>query len=367
MSLLVYTRPGYEGYAAQECNAILQHQDWAGYSRPWPGLGFCELLPAEGPATAPVPHFKGALVFARQWLNPAARLEGLPTNDRITPLLAQLRSWLPSGEIAGFHIEHPDTNEGRELARFCKKFAGAFLQGLKKAGFQKLELADKGSGSPALPWVHICFDSYESCFIGLRFHEHPPWSLGIPRLKMPKDAPSRSTLKLEEAFLRLLTPFELERLLAQSGPLQAVDLGAAPGGWTYHLLKRGYHVIAVDNGSLREELLQTGQVEHLRADAFHFRPKSQVHLMVCDVVDQPAKVTSLMEKWFCERWCQTAIFNLKLPMKKKLPEIQNALDRLRSFKPKLLRACHLYHDRDEVTFIVSMKDLQPGKSQMAKH
>ena len=49
--------------------------------------------------------------------------------------------------------------------------------------------------------------------------------MGIPRLKFPSDAPSRSTLKLEEAFHMFIPYDEWEERL--EGGLQAVDLGHA--------------------------------------------------------------------------------------------------------------------------------------------
>ncbi|WP_297471632.1 SAM-dependent methyltransferase, partial [Acidithiobacillus sp.] len=66
---------------------------------------------------------------------------------------------------------------------------------------------------------------------------------GIPRLRFPAGAPSRSTLKLEEALLVLLNERERERWLRAG--MTAVDLGAAPGGWTFQLVRRSLRVIAV--------------------------------------------------------------------------------------------------------------------------
>ncbi len=93
-----------------------------------------------------------------------------------------------------------------------------------------------------------------------------PWPLGIPRLRMHADAPSRSALKLEEALLVLLDDAERQRLLQPD--MRAADLGAAPGGWTWILTRQGLRVIAIDNGPLRPQLLESGRVEHLRADGF---------------------------------------------------------------------------------------------------
>ena len=55
-----------------------------------------------------------------------------------------------------------------------------------------------------------------------------PFYMGIPRLKFPADAPSRSTLKLEEAFHVFIPADEWDERLANG--MWAVDLGACPGG-----------------------------------------------------------------------------------------------------------------------------------------
>ena len=62
-----------------------------------------------------------------------------------------------------------------------------------------------------------------------------PWTMGIPRLRFPPSAPSRSTLKLEEAFHMFLGQEVMAEKL-QAG-MTAVDLGACPCGWTFQLVK----------------------------------------------------------------------------------------------------------------------------------
>ncbi|MFX8098641.1 SAM-dependent methyltransferase, partial [Acinetobacter baumannii] len=83
-------------------------------------------------------------------------------------------------------------------------------------------------------------------------HDSAPWPLGVPRLRLHPDAPSRSALKLEEAFLTLLDDRERERLRRPG--MRAADRGAAPGGWTWVLLRHGLRVYAIDNGPLRAHL-----------------------------------------------------------------------------------------------------------------
>ncbi len=85
--------------------------------------------------------------------------------------------------------------------------------------------------------------------------------MGIPRLKFPADAPSRSTLKLEEAFHVFIPADEWDERPANG--MWAVDLGACPGGWTYQLVKRNMWVYSVDNGPMAQSLMDTGQVTWL--------------------------------------------------------------------------------------------------------
>jgi 23S rRNA (cytidine2498-2'-O)-methyltransferase len=76
--------------------------------------------------------------------------------------------------------------------------------------------------------------------------------------------------------------------------------------------------------------------------------------MVCDMVEQPARIAALVAMWFREGWTERCIFNLKLPMKKRLEEvnkcravIETALQLTgREYEIKIKQ---LYHDREEVT------------------
>ena len=67
---------------------------------------------------------------------------------------------------------------------------------------------------------------------------HSPFPGGKPKIALPVEAPSRAYLKIEEALLWSSAPFQPED--------QAVELGSAPGGASYALLKRGLKVIGVD-------------------------------------------------------------------------------------------------------------------------
>jgi len=142
-----------------------------------------------------------------------------------------------------------------------------------------------------------------------------------------------------------------------------VDLGAAPGGWTWQLVNQNMFVTAIDNGPMSESLMESGQVTHLTEDAFTFQPQKAFDWMVCDIVDKPARVTELMTQWLVKGWCRETVFNLKLPMKQRYPEVKGCLASLESALQEQgvqyhLAAKHLYHDREEIT--VHVRVLNPG-------
>ncbi|WP_434928771.1 23S rRNA (cytidine(2498)-2'-O)-methyltransferase RlmM [Shewanella sp. HL-SH8] len=286
-----------------------------------------------------------SLIFTRQMFAAGELLIDLPEQDRMSPIVAALGEISRCGEL---RVETPDTNEAKELSAFCRKFTVPLRQGLKKAG---ILLAKE---SQSRPIVHVCFIGPGKAYVGYSLSNNSsPHFMGIPRLKMVADAPSRSSLKLDEAFSAFLTREEQD-LRCRSG-LNAVDLGACPGGWTYQLVRRGMMVAAVDNGPMNEKLMETGQVKHYRADGFRFEPpRKNIYWLVCDMVEKPSRVAELIEAWAINAWFKEAIFNLKLPMKSRYKEVRVILDTMAEiFKENnieyRMQCKHLYHDRDEVT------------------
>ena len=173
-----------------------------------------------------------------------------------------------------------------------------------------------------------------------------------PRLRrLP--APSRSVMKLEEASLVFAEDIAVLGGFRRSD--WAVDLGAAPGGWTWWLLDKGMEVVAVDHGQLDPALFAMGRLTHERADGFVWRPQKPVAWVVCDMVDKPARVMARMLDWLQHGWARAALFNLKLPMQRRYQEVSTLLDRARDVlgEDALIRVQQLYHDREEVTVLMA--------------
>ncbi len=341
--VLAYCRQGFEPELAAELTQRAADAGFAGYARTQRNDGYVVFACEDQALPAALPWQQ--LVFARQKLALIAELRGLDPADRITPMLAALAGAPHFGDV---WVEHPDSDAAKPLAGLARSFGNALRPALRKAGL----LSPKED--PRLPRLHVLFVHGDHAFLGLAQPcDAAPWPLGIPRLRLLPEAPSRSALKLEEAILTLLRPDEREHLLRAG--MRAADLGAAPGGWTWVLTRQHLRVTSVDNGPLRQHVLDSGLVEHLRADGFRWQPAQPLDWMVCDMVEQPRRVVERMATWLREGWCRHTIFNLKLPMKKRWDETTLCLGLLQeqSGGLRIVRAKQLYHDREEITVFAS--------------
>ena len=348
--LLCYCRGGFEPELAAELGERAATAGQHGYAATERGSGYVRFLApgADAAALSRALPWR-SLVFARQKLVLLAEFPGIDTSDRITPLLTALQADSDPGARAPFGnlvVEHPDSDAARPLAGLARALGNALRPALRKAGL--LAAGD----DPRRPRLHVCLLAGDHLLLARADPaDASPWPMGVPRLRLHRDAPSRSALKLEEAFLCLLDDEERARLLRPG--MTAADLGAAPGGWTWVLQRSGLNVTSVDNGPLRQHVLDGGGVEHLREDGFRWQPPRPLDWMVCDMVEQPRRVASRMATWFREGWCRQAVFNLKLPMKKRWLETSLCLEIFsrEAGQPLELRARQLYHDREEITVL----------------
>ena len=352
--LLLYCRSGFENDVANELQEKAAQLEVFGYAKTKANSGFV-LFNCNEEEHAELLANKlifNNLIFARQQFACKQVIEDMDVADRITPLLDACEGFPLCGEL---RVEYADTTDGRELSKFCRKISVPFRQALRKNN----RLTTKDNNKK--PVLHVFFTKTDKAYIGYSFtHNNSPLALGILRLKFPHDAPSRSTLKLDEAFQTFI-PKEEHDVRLQGG-LYAVDLGACPGGWTYQLVQRGMFVQAVDNGAMDAGLMETGQVTYCPEDGFKFQPKKKnVYWLVCDMIEQPQKVAKLMANWVADGRCKEAMFNLKLPMKKRYESVQGALGiidevmQANQVGKYLLQAKHLYHNREEVTVHLRLK------------
>ena len=350
--ILLYCRSGFEKECAQEITQRMLTLEVQGFVKAQPDQAYLLFYPTDLEdmfEAARRLRFRD-LVFARQMIFVGDFLQNLPSKDRVGAILESIqRSGLRFSDI---YLETADTNTAKSLSGFIKKFERPLKTALQSSGLLK-------SGRRDSARLHLFFLDGTSLYWGYSFSGNASqWCMGIPRLRFPPGAPSRSTLKLDEAFgYFVLDP---DRLLMPG--MRAIDLGAAPGGWTYQLVQRHIRTVAVDNGNLDPSLLESGIVQHVRADGFKYRPEKPVDWLVCDMVEQPSRVATLIGDWFEGGFCRYAIFNLKLPMKKRYECLEACrgliAEKLGSTgKDWRLEFKQLYHDRAEVTgYIAPLKN-----------
>ena len=345
---LIYCRPGFEQDCAQEARRQARTQKPVIAEQP-------PIQPCSGYVIVSLNDQSlnyHQLIFARQLVQLLHNIPTLPERDRLTPIL-EIVSTLPR-KFGTLWLEVPDTNEGKLVSNFTRRFQALLETALRRQGILVDQVHEMRN---SLPRLHCFFPNKSSVLIGTSdLRNSADAIMGIVRQSMPSEAPSRSTMKLSEAIAVFMDRSQQARLLRQG--MHAVDLGAAPGGWTWQLIKRGIRVTAVDNGPMKGPLANHPLVQHIRQDGFKFAPRKAVDWLVCDMVEKPSRVATLIGDWFAAGWCKHSIFNLKLPMKQRLVAIDSALGEIRKRLDEeginyRMVAKHLYHDREEVTVFLT--------------
>lgn len=283
-------------------------------------------------AQGPVPH---ELCFAHQLLEEPQAVREPSVNalaDKLVDIFAQHlgttrleKNW-SLGFLSGGDeklIQRAGTIEKRFLERLQKKMSRVA---------KLARHATSGQG------FFVTVTDFKEAFVSFKAA-----SFGQKRMQMDPNAPSRSYLKLEEAFSILG--------FAPKPDESVVDLGAAPGGWSHSALLRGAHVTAVDNGPLKEPVKSHPHVEHLQTNAFKYMPQERADWLLCDMLEAPEIVLDLLQQWLDKGKCLRFVVNLKLQRTDPillLKKIRHSKDGLSS-KCRILKIRQLYHDREEIT------------------
>lgn len=157
--------------------------------------------------------------------------------------------------------------------------------------------------------------------------------------------PSRAYLKLWEALT-----------LAGTWPSpgdRVVDLGAAPGGWTWALAGLGARVIAVDKAPLDPSVAAMPGVEVRRESAFGLDPRrlkeelgSPVDWLFSDVVCYPERLLGLVRTWLDSGATRRVLCTIKF---------QGGTDHAVAAEFARIpgaRLRHLFHNRHELTLLL---------------
>jgi 23S rRNA (cytidine2498-2'-O)-methyltransferase len=169
------------------------------------------------------------------------------------------------------------------------------------------------------------------------------WAGGAQRFAREPEQLSRAEFKLLEALDSFALP------LVADG--RALDLGAAPGGWTRVLLARGQHVVAVDPAHLHPSLSKHERVRHLRISAERYLESASgpFDVILNDIRKDAVESAELVARCaplLAPRGC--ALLTLKLRHERRTEQIEAALRVLRPIFG-ICRVRHLFHNRSEVS------------------
>ena len=285
------------------------------------------------------------LTFARQGFPIVQSVRAHDLEEIATRVGRSLRGQLEKARQYGLHVWVPDSTLGNPLASLADELDAKLARYLGEALPEAQRVDDaalRRLGS--LPLAQVCLLDPERAVAGVTY-SNAALSLakgGRTRVRVTGDFPSRAARKLEEALAWLG--------VEPSAGDTCVDLGAAPGGWTYVLAERRAKVIAVDPAKLKPEILARKGVRHVQESAFTFKPEGEVDWLFCDMAWRPLEAAALLAKWGRNRWARMLIANIKLPMTKKADILARVRDILTTEGNwKHVRAKQLYHDRDEIT------------------
>lgn len=181
-----------------------------------------------------------------------------------------------------------------------------------------------------------CYIGYSKSEDNLNFHSDEYRILGKETAEI-----SRAENKLKEA----ISKFKIK----VKGEGYALDIGAAPGGWTKVLADKGFKVDAVDPGELHEALQNNKNITHYKAHVEDVQFNHKFALITCDMnVDAliAAKVMCNLHNQIQEGG--SCILTLKLPFKDEDKRIQESIQILEQ-KYTITTIKNLTHNRREVT------------------
>lgn len=161
--VVLYCRPGFEKECAAEITDKAAKREVFGFARVKENAGYVVFecyQPDDADKLARELPFS-SLIFARQMFVAGELLKDLPPEDRITPIVGLLQGVVEKG--GDLRVEVADTNESKELMKFCRKFTVPLRAALRDAGVLT------NYETPKRPVVHIFFIAPGCCYAGYSY------------------------------------------------------------------------------------------------------------------------------------------------------------------------------------------------------
>lgn len=163
-------------------------------------------------------------------------------------------------------------------------------------------------------------------------------------------AGGREISRAENKLIEALATFKVEL----DGKGTALDLGAAPGGWSKVLADYGYKVLAVDPAELHPDLENNPQISHLKVKSQDVHLQEPLDLIVNDMNMEPQETAVIMnENAHLLKDRGLAIVTLKLPdhPQRSITESVKILEK----EYEVIKIRSLFHNRQEVTALLQRK------------
>ncbi|HEY0755860.1 MAG TPA: SAM-dependent methyltransferase [Ktedonobacteraceae bacterium] len=200
----------------------------------------------------------------------------------------------------------------------------------------------------------LCTQQTAYLGISLARENLSPWPGGMRHFAQTPEQISRAEFKLLEA----LEIFGVT--LPSRG--RALDLGAAPGGWTRLLLSAGLRVVAVDPAKLDARLVQRPNLTHYRGYAETYLEEFENQRQIFDIITNDMRMDAREAARLLIQmrdFLHSAGFIISTL---KLPHATASIDPLRNLREamsllshyfNIVQAKQLFHNRQEVTVIVA--------------
>lgn len=310
------------------------------------------------PETTILPEIRST-IFVRQYLPRAIRYRETDDDrclrflcERIDVLITRSNRQQGQWTIHAFAIDDDDQlRRSRKLStgllsHIQKKHRDFFKRYIPKDDFAKTTRASADF------ICQIYCPSHDDLWLSIaRLSEGvSPHEAGFRPMRSLKNAPSRSASKLEEA---------LSILGRHPNPGDtAVDLGAAPGGWSMVLARHGASVDAIDHADLRldPKMKLKGQINHIKANGLKYMPPEPVDWLVCDMVMGAQDSLKILKKWAMASAMRQFVVNVKLPKANPWQGALMALEVSVIINKYDVSIRQLLHDRSEVTLMGYKKE-----------
>ena len=183
--------------------------------------------------------------------------------------------------------------------------------------------------------------------LSLASHNISDWAGGVRRFRREKEQVSRAEFKMLEAL-------EAFRIDLPAGGV-ALDLGAAPGGWTRVLRQKGQYVTAVDPADLHPRLAADRGVRHkkMTAEAYLTEGPDAFDFLVNDM-RMDARASARLMNAFADFLYPHAEALMTLKLGKTAAALDPACTILQE-RYNILHTRQLFHNRNEVTIHLQPK------------